>query len=530
MGFEMAKEKYTGSIKEISLGQGDKAVKVGGNTCLPFHTFEGDMPTKPKIAMEIWDMEPPEWPEAAKAPYKDVIGDPAAWAKKCVEEFGADMVVLQLKSTDPNDTNASADDALATVKKVLEAISVPLVIWGTANVEKDAEVLKKVAEGCQNENLLVGPVEDANHKAIGAAIMGYGHTAISSSPIDINLAKQINILLENIGLPLDRMVIDPTTGGLGYGLEYTYSIMERINLAALTFGDDKLQLPMINNLANEVWRCKEAKEGVDEAPQLGDPERRDILMEACGAVTYLMAGSNIMIMRHPEAVRMVRSFIDLMTDGGSAEKVEGISKLLSDVEVDFAAMSPEMDLTIAEEEKKPAKKAAPKEEKAAPKEEKAAPKEEAKEAKPEPAAAKEEPKEAKPAPAEAPKEEAKPAAPAAGGEKLIDADEVKKLIQDTVKEVVGSLKSELASSEQAEEKPAKKAEAEAAKAKEAEKKAATDVEAQFKKMDEEARAVLEKVQKAQKKQESEAPKSPSKLPESVTERITEVLDHIHKHG
>jgi len=528
MGFEMAKEKYTGSIKEIVLGKGDKAVTVGGYSCLPFHQFEGEMPTKPKIAMEIWDMEPPEWPEAARAPFKDVIGDAPAWAKKCVEEFGADMVVLQLKSTDPNDQDASADDALATVKKVLEAINVPLIIWGTANVDKDAEVLKKVAEGCEKENLLIGPVEDANHKAVGAAVMGYGHTAIASSPIDINLAKQINILLENIGLPLDRMVIDPTTGGLGYGLEYSYSIMERINLAALTFGDDKLQLPMINNLANEVWRCKEAKEGVDEAPQLGDPERRGILMEAVGAVTYLIGGSSILIMRHPEAVRLVRSYIDLLTDGGSADTVAGISKYLSDVEVDYASMSPEMDLTIKEEEKKPAKKKAPPKEEAAPKEEKAAPKEEKKEVKPEPAAAKAPEKEAKPEPEPAPaKEEAKPAA-AAGGEQLINADEVKKLIQDTVKEVVGSLKEEMAAPEKEKDKPAKKAEKEAKEEPEAQAQAVS--EEQFKKMDEEAAAVLEKARKAQAKQKAEEPESPKSIPESVTDRITVALDLIHKHG
>ena len=123
-------------------------------------------------------------------------------------------------------------------------------------------------------NLILGPVEDKNHKGIGAAAMGYGHTLISSSPIDVNLAKQVNILLENLGMPMDRMIIDPTTGGLGYGLEYSYSVMERLRMAALAQGDDKLQLPLINNLGNEVWKCKEAKQSAAEAPTLGDPEKR----------------------------------------------------------------------------------------------------------------------------------------------------------------------------------------------------------------------------------------------------------------
>jgi len=388
LAFEFFKESYTGDIKEITLGKGDKAVTVGGESCYPFYQFEGAMPNKPKIAMEIWDMEPEEWAEAALSHFKDVISDPAAWAKKCVDEFGAEMIVLQLKSTDPNGNDASADDAAATVKKVLGAIDVPLIIWGTASVEKDEEVLKKIAEACQGDNLILGPVEDKNHKGIGAAAMGFGHTVIASSPIDVNLAKQCNILLENLGMPVERMIIDPTTGGLGYGLEYSYSVMERIRMAALAQGDDKLQLPLINNLGNEVWKCKEAKQPAEEEPILGDPERRAVLMEAVGAVAYLMSGSNILMMRHPESIRLVKSYIDMIYEGGMATDVAPINKQLDDVKVDLLSLSPEPDLTIEEEKEKkptpakkeaapePAKKAAPaaKKEAAAKPEKKAAPK------------------------------------------------------------------------------------------------------------------------------------------------------------
>jgi len=346
LSLEIYKESYTGAIKEITLGKGDKAVTVGGETCYPFYTFEGDMPHKPVIAMEVWDIEPDEWPEAALSHFKDVLSDPAAWAKKCVDEFGADLIVLQLKSTDPNANDASPEEAAATVKKVLEAIDVPLILWGTANIEKDEEVLKKISEETLGANLTIGPVEDKNHKGIGASALGYGHTVISSSPIDINLAKQVNILLENLGVPLERNIVDPTTGGLGYGMEYSYSVMERLGMAALTQGDDKLQLPIINNLANEIWKCKEAKQTVDEAPVLGDPERRGILMEAVSAVIYLLAGANVLIMRHPEAVRLTRAFIDLSLDGGSAADVAAISKQLDDIDIDFASLAPEPDLTI----------------------------------------------------------------------------------------------------------------------------------------------------------------------------------------
>ena len=260
MGFQFFKESYTGKIREITLGKGKKAVTVGGENCYPFYQFEGAMPNPPRIAMEVWDMLPEEWPAAALAPFKAVASDAAAWAKKCVKEYGAEIIVLQLKSIDPNGKNASAAEAVATVKKVRAAVDVPLVIWGCANTEKDEVVLKKIAEECQGDNLILGPVEDKNHKAIGAAAMGFGHSVIASSPIDVNLAKQVNILLENLGVPTDRMLIDPTTGGLGYGMEYSYSVMERIRMAALAQGDEKLQLPLINNLGNEVWKCKEAKQ------------------------------------------------------------------------------------------------------------------------------------------------------------------------------------------------------------------------------------------------------------------------------
>ncbi|MBW1644063.1 MAG: acetyl-CoA synthase, partial [Deltaproteobacteria bacterium] len=182
MSLEFFKESYSGGIKEITLGKGKSSVTVGGETCYPFYQFEGKMPNKPKIAMEIWDMEPDEWPESALSHFKDLVSDPAAWAKKCVDTFGADMIVLQLKSTDPNIKDTSAKDAAATVKKVSKAVKVPLIVWGSANVQKDEEVLKKISEECEGANLTLGPVEDKNHKGIGASAMGYGHTIISSSP------------------------------------------------------------------------------------------------------------------------------------------------------------------------------------------------------------------------------------------------------------------------------------------------------------------------------------------------------------
>ncbi len=358
MGFELKKESYSGGIKAITIGKGDSAITVGGQTCYPFYTFEGSMPNKPVIAMEIWDMIPEDWPEPVVVPFKDVFADPAAWAKKCVEQYGADIVVLQLKSIDPNDKDASPESAADTVLKVLGAIKVPLIVWGCANPAKDEAVLKVVAEKCQGYNLVLGPVEEKNYKGIGAAAMGYGHAVIASSPIDVNLAKQINILLENLGMPMDRLLVDPTTGGLGYGLEYTYSVMERLSMAAMVQGDEKLQFPMINNLGNEVWKCKEAKQTAENAPVLGDPETRGVMMEAIGAVSYLLSGSSVLIMRHPEAIRLVKEFIKAIADGGSLQGCGPIAKMMPQAAIDFAALAPAPDLTIAEEEKKAAAPAA----------------------------------------------------------------------------------------------------------------------------------------------------------------------------
>ena len=365
MAFEILKQPYSGKIGEVTLGTGSGACNVGGEEAYSFHLFEGDMPNSPKIAMEVWDYDPSEeWPPAALEPFKDVLSSPEAWAKKCVDEYGADLIVLQMKSTDPNGMNRSAEEAAEVAKKVSDAIEVPLVVWGTANNQKDEETLKLIAELCDGKKVALSPVEEANHKGIGAAALGYKHVVVSSTPIDVNLAKQLNILLENLGVKGESVLIDPTTGGLGYGLEYSYSVMERIRMAALTQEDDKLQLPMINNIGNEIWRCKEAKQQIDEAPTLGDPERRGILMETVAAVCYLVAGSDIAILRHPESVRLVRSFLDIMIKGGLATDIKGIAKELELQEADLVVLSPEPDLTVEEAKEAAKPKAAPKKEKA----------------------------------------------------------------------------------------------------------------------------------------------------------------------
>jgi len=311
--FEIPKVSCSGKILEVLIGHGDKAIMVGGETCYPFYTFEGQMPRRPVLAMEVWDMIPEDWPNACLKPVADVINDSGAWAKKCVEQFGAEAIAIQLKSTDPNGLDALPKEASNMVGKVIAAVDVPVIIWGSGNANKDAETLKCIAEDFQGKNLLLGPVDESNYKAVGAAALAYKHSVISSSPIDVNLAKQINILLSNLGMPMDRIIIDPTTGGLGYGMEYCYSVMERIRMAALVQEDDKLMLPMINNIGNEVWKSKEAKLSDEMAPDLGDSSMRGVLMETTAAVSFLLAGSDILILRHPKTLTLIRNFIDKLT-------------------------------------------------------------------------------------------------------------------------------------------------------------------------------------------------------------------------
>ncbi len=309
MAFEIPKTKYSGQIKEITLGKGDKAVTVGGESCYPFYLFEGDMPHLPKIAMEVYDCPPEEWASAALEPFAGVTNDPVAWAKKCIEDYGAEMICLQLVSTDPNGLDRGAEEASQVVKQVASAISVPLIVWGTANHDKDSEVLRLVSEACQDKRLVIGPVEEGDHKKIGASAIAYQHTVAASSPIDINLAKQLNILLGNLGVPDELLVIDPTVSGIGYGIEYCYSVMERMRMAGLTQQDDKLQFPIVCNVAKEVWKTKEVHIPTEEDPTLGDAKKRGILTEAMSAMILLLAGGDVMVMRHPEAIGLVREMI-----------------------------------------------------------------------------------------------------------------------------------------------------------------------------------------------------------------------------
>jgi len=312
---EIPKETFTGKIREVTLGatkeQGGtrkKTVTVGGETTLPFLHFEGEIPNPPAIAVEITDKFPADWsPLLIQAWGEKVMSDPALWAAKA-EEAGADIIMIRLTGLDSNDQPYPPQEATTIVQRVLEATGLPLIVRGPGQPERDNELLTAVADKTAGERIALGLCEDKNYRTIVAAALANNHLVIASTPIDVNLAKQLNILISDMNMPLDRVLMDPTTGALGYGLEYTYSVMERLRIAALQ-GDPMVQLPMICFTGEESWRQKESKvgEGVPEA--WGDWERRAILWEAITATTLLHAGADIVSLRHPRTIALVKQEI-----------------------------------------------------------------------------------------------------------------------------------------------------------------------------------------------------------------------------
>ncbi len=322
MVVEIYKEKFRNQVREVILGatgaEGgtrSHSVKVGGETTLPFLHFEGAIPNRPVVAMDVWDIVPEEWPANLTFYFEDVFSDPAAWAKKCVEDYGADIIALRFKSADPDIKDASAGECVSTLKKVLGAVGVPLIVYGCGKAEKDNGIIGPLAEAAEGENLLLGVAEPDNYKPVTGAALAYGHSIIAQSPIDINIAKQLNILISEMSAPLlDRIVIDPTIAALGYGIEYSYSIMERARLGALN-GDRMLAMPLIGDVGQEVWSKKETVISAHEEPAWGGQADRSMAWEAVTAMTLLHAGMDILVMRHPEAVRLIKKSIDdLMKD------------------------------------------------------------------------------------------------------------------------------------------------------------------------------------------------------------------------
>ncbi|MGB5933901.1 MAG: acetyl-CoA decarbonylase/synthase complex subunit delta [Anaerolineae bacterium] len=312
---EIPVQKWSGRVREVTLGatkeEGGtrtRSVTVGGEATLPFLHFEGELPHPPRIAIEIQDKKPEDWSPLLLKAWEEVIDDPAAWAKKA-EERGADLILLRLSLDDAQGEENTPEKAKSTVRRVLAATGLPLLIFGPGQVDKDNELLVAVAEEAAGERVVLGVCEEKNYRTIVAAALAHGHLVDSRTPMDVNLAKQLIILIHDMGLPLDRILMDPSTGALGYGIEYGYSVMERLRLAALQ-GDTMTQQPILVTPGEEAWRAKEAKveEGIPEA--WGDWEERAIMWETMTTTALIEAGADVVVMRHPDSVRLVKEAID----------------------------------------------------------------------------------------------------------------------------------------------------------------------------------------------------------------------------
>jgi acetyl-CoA decarbonylase/synthase complex subunit delta len=319
---EILKEKWMGTVREVTLGATEaeggtrtSTVTVGGQTAMPFLGFEGDVGHEPVIAIEIQDCRPADWSPLLMEAWGDAsasMEDPGEWAK-AAEKAGADLIMLQLSLTDADGNPNTPESARTAVRKVLKATGLPLIVLGPGQVDADNELLVPVAEEAAGERIVLGVCEEKNYRTIVAAALAHGHLVIARTAMDVNLAKQLNILISDMGLPLDRILMDPTCAGVGYGMEYGYSVMERLRLAALQ-GDSMTQLPMAVTVGYEAWRQKESKvgEGVPEA--WGEWKERAINWETLTAATLLESAADVVVLRHPESIRRIQAMIDGLGD------------------------------------------------------------------------------------------------------------------------------------------------------------------------------------------------------------------------
>ncbi len=318
MAIEIPKEKWSGKVRELTLGatreQGgtrSHTLSVGGETALPYHAFEGSIPHPSALAIEVHDRKPTDWSPLLLQAWGAAMDDPAAWAK-AAEQAGAEMIYLTLSATLADGKANTATNARAVVRKVLDATGLPLAVIGPGQAEIDNELIVAAAEEGKGERLLIGICEEKNYRTLVAAALANDHLVQSKTPMDVNLSKQLVILIHDMGLPLERIIIDPTTGALGYGIEYGYSVMERLRLAALQ-GDSMTQQPLIVTPGEEGWKVKEAKVGEGVPSAWGDWNRRALEWEALTANALVYAGADIIVLRHPDTLRRLRSVIDALS-------------------------------------------------------------------------------------------------------------------------------------------------------------------------------------------------------------------------
>lgn len=308
-------EKWTSAVNTVVIGATAETggtrgstVTIGGAKALALQAFEGDVGNRPAIAVEIWDSGAETWPDQLRQAYGDAMNSPGTWAAKAVE-FGAELISLRLMGAHPDAGDRSPEDCAAAAREVLDAVSVPLIICGCGNDDKDNRIMPAVSAEAKGENCLLGAAKEKNYRTIVAVCLADGHKLIAESPIDINIAKQVNILTTDAGIALEDLVIFPTTGALGYGIEYVYSIQERGRMAGLS-GDKLLTQPIICEVGFEAWRAKEAKAPPFDCVTDETRGQWGVMWEAATAMVLLQAGCELLVMRHPQAIEFVKKGLD----------------------------------------------------------------------------------------------------------------------------------------------------------------------------------------------------------------------------
>ncbi len=311
MPVERVTQKWANTINTVTIGNEDEAVQVGGENTLPFLYDEGAVPHRPVIALEVYDSAPDTWTDTILSALGDVANDPVAWAQKGVEEWKVDLISLKFTKHALEDGKASPDECAQLARSIKDAVKLPMIVWGSGEQQADNEMYPVVSQALAGERCLFGSATEDNYKALAATCIADGHGVIGQSPIDINICKQVNILLSDMGLPLDRMVIYTANGALGYGFEYAYSIMERTCLATLG-GDTLMGMPVLANVGSEVQRAKEVKATEEEFPQWGSEVERGVAWETATAAGYLQAGADILTMLNPKAIEVTANYINEM--------------------------------------------------------------------------------------------------------------------------------------------------------------------------------------------------------------------------
>ena len=309
MSFAPKTAPFSGKINAVTLGTGDKAIVIGGQNVLPFYTFDAPIENAPKVGMEISDAAA-SWDYAGLSEFYAGCASMADYAKKAEALDDCDFICLNFVNADPNGANRPVADCVADAKAVAEVVSKPIVVLGCKNLEKDAELFSAMAEALQGKNVLFMSAKNENYKNVGASVvLASGQKVGAETADDINLAKQLNIMLKGLNVSLDNVVMDIGTAAVGYGYEYAASTLDRIRLAALAQGDTDLQTPILATVCNDVWGVKEATASEEDEPAWGCREERAISMEVATAVADLTGGADAVVLRHPASVATVKKFI-----------------------------------------------------------------------------------------------------------------------------------------------------------------------------------------------------------------------------